>query len=204
MSAVIEVGKRLRAARANQGRVIEEIATATGLSRAYISQVETGKASPSLLTLQKLSNALNIPISSLFAEEHGPSGCTVIRADERPLMQYGTPDAPRAMRKMIHFLSAPNRPLEMVMLELPAGAAAIDHTHTHEGEEVFYVLEGRIQAVHGDREFVLEPGDSLHWEAQTPHMISNIADSPAKVMVARTPPGMIDLKLSDDGTIGKS
>lgn len=202
MKAVTEIGKRLRAARSSQGKVIEDVAEMTGLSRAYISQVETGKASPSLQTLQKLSGALNVPIASLFADDPAPSGCTVIRAEERPLMQYGTPDAPRAARKMIHFLSAPNRPLEMVMLELPAGAAAIDQTHTHEGEEVFYVLEGRIHAVHGDREFVLEPGDSLHWEAQTPHMISNIADSPAKVMVARTPPGMIDLRLSDDRAKG--
>ena len=51
-------GRRLREARLRRELVIDDVASRSGLSRAYISQVETGKASPSIQTLQKLAATL--------------------------------------------------------------------------------------------------------------------------------------------------
>ena len=71
----MDIGGRLREARVRQGLVIDDVASRSGLSRAYISQIETGKASPSIQTLQKLAATLGLSVSSLFVDDN--AGCTV-------------------------------------------------------------------------------------------------------------------------------
>lgn len=191
----MNVGKRLREARIRRDLVIDDVAAASGLSRAYISQVETGKASPSLQTLEKLAVALEVPVSSLFVEDSG--GCTVIRAADRRHIHFGSPDAPTTQRKVMQFMSAPDRQLELVIVEIPAGATAIDRAHSHEGEEACHVLEGEIEVIYGDDTHALTPGDSVHWDGRVPHMLRNPGRRPAKLIVARTPSGMMDMRFDE-------
>ena len=192
-NGTLDIGKRLREARIRRDMVIDDVAAASGLSRAYISQVETGKASPSLQTLEKLAGALSVPVSSLFVEDG--AGCSVIRAADRKHIHFGTPDAKH--RKMMQFMSAPNRQLELVMIEIPARSAAIDEAHSHEGEEACHVLEGEIEVVYGDDTHRIGPGDSIHWDSRIPHMLKNVGDTPAKLIVARTPAGLMDMRFAD-------
>ena len=200
MSSIRNIGKRLRAARKLTGLVIDEVATKTGLSRAYISQIETGKASPSLQTVDRLAKALGIQVSSLFTTDDFDAQLT--RADDRLVMQYGAPDTAPEERKLVHFLSAPNRELELVILEIPVGVAAGPPDQGHAGEEAFYVLEGRVKAVIGGHSYIVEEGDSLHWSASIPHRTINIGDTKAKLVFARTPAGFMDLRFTDHDLIG--
>jgi transcriptional regulator with XRE-family HTH domain len=180
----VDVGRRIRERRLRRGLVIEEVARKTGLSKAYISQVETGKASPSLRTAERLAQALEVPLAHLFLED--AFACQVTRRAERQAVSFGAPD------KLVHVLSAPNRHLEMVVVEIPAGYTAGGQTHSHEGEECHLVLEGRITAVQGDRRFELTEGDSFHWDGSVPHRIENHGAGPARLLVARTPPGFLN------------
>lgn len=180
----VDVGKRIRERRLRRGLVIEELARKTGLSKAYISQIETGKASPSLRTAERLAQALEVPLAYLFLED--ALSCQVIRKAERQRVSFGAPD------KLVDVLSAPNRNLELVLLEIPAGYTAGGQTHSHEGEECHWVLEGRITAIQGDRRFELSDGDSFHWDGSIPHRIENHGGRSARLLVARTPPGFLN------------
>ncbi|MGB0632138.1 MAG: cupin domain-containing protein [Alphaproteobacteria bacterium] len=186
----IDIGKRLRASRIAHGKVIDDIAGATGLSRAYISQVETGKASPSIQTLEKMSAALDISVSSLFVEDGGQ--CTVIRAADRRHVHFGEPDV--SYRKTMQYLSPPDRLLELAIVEIPPRSTAIDKAHSHEGEEACHVLEGEVEVIYGDETHTLCAGDSVHWDSRTPHWLKNVSDRPAKLIVARTPSGLMDMR----------
>lgn len=192
MSSVAGIGKRLRETRRNAGFIIDEIAERTGLSRAYISQVENGKASPSLQTLEKLADALGLQMSALFVTEN--FDVRVTRANERQVMQYGAEEEHPADRKLIHFLSAPDRTLELVVLEIPVGYAAGPPDLGHEGEEAFLVLEGRVAAIIGDERHILDEGDSVHWDATIPHQTVNVGKVKAKLVFARTPAGFMKLR----------
>ncbi len=189
----MDIGKRLREVRIRRNLVIDDIAATTGLSRAYISQVETGKASPSLQTLEKLAAALETPVSSLFIEED--VSCTVIRADERRHVHFGNPDA--KYRKAMQYMSAPNRQLELVLIEIPPRSTAIDKAHVHEGEEACQVLEGEIEVVYGEDTYLLGPGDSVHWDSRIAHWLKNPGDAPARLIVARTPAGLMEMRFAD-------
>ena len=190
----MDIGKRLREARIRQGLVIDDVASASGLSRAYISQVETGKASPSIQTVQKLAATLGVSVSSLFVDDH--AGCTVIREAERLHVHFGEPTNVEDERRVIQFLSPPGRQLELVVVEIPARSSAMDKAHTHEGEEVCHVLEGRIEVSYGDEIHPLSAGDSIHWDSRIAHVIRNPADVPAKIIIARTPSGLMDMRFA--------
>lgn len=194
----LEIGKRLREVRRRSGKVIDEIAAETGLSRAYISQVETGKASPSLQTATKLAAALDMSLSALFATDGFETRVT--RSSDRQIMMFGT-DAPPAERKMIHFLSASDRRLELVLIEIPVGVAAGPPDPGHAGEEAFYVLEGAVRTDIGTQSHTLEAGDSIHWDATLPHSIVNIGAVKARLIFARTPPGFMDIRFTDAESI---
>ncbi len=196
MSAALDVGKKLREARRRSGKVIDDVASSSGLSRAYISQIETGKASPTLQTVEKLSKALNIPMAALFTDE--AFHLKVTRASERQVLQFGADDAPLAQRKLINFLTAPDQDLEMVVLEIPVGFAAGPPDLGHEGEEAFFVVQGRVRVNIGDESHVLEVGDSVHWAATLPHQTINIGKEKAKLVFARTPPGFRDLRFVEN------
>ena len=67
----LEFGKILRKKRLHRKLTQEALSGDSGLSRAYISELEMGHKDPSLYTLFKLSSALKIKISSLIDEvEH--------------------------------------------------------------------------------------------------------------------------------------
>jgi transcriptional regulator with XRE-family HTH domain len=190
----LDIGKRLRETRIRRNMVIDDVAAASGLSRAYISQVETGKASPSLQSLEKLGGALDISISSLFVDER--AACTVIRAADRRHVHFGAPDAKH--RKVMQYMSAPDRQLELVIVEIPAQSTAIDKAHAHDGEEACHVLEGEVEVIYGDETHLLGPGDSIHWDSRIAHWMKNVADVPAKLIIARTPAGLMEMRISDE------
>lgn len=185
----IQVGPRIRKFRKQRDLVIDDLADKSGLSRAYISQVETGKAVPSLAALESLAGALEIPISYLFVDD--TFKCHVIRKEDRQAITYGLAGGKRSQRKRINMLSAPNRQLEMVLLEIPSGYDAADRDHSHDGEECHLVLEGTIRATQGESSYIFKEGDSYHWDGAIPHRVENIGDSVAKLLISRTPAGFL-------------
>ena len=201
MSAALDVGKKLREVRRRGGMVIDDVASHSGLSRAYISQIETGKASPTLQTVEKLADALQIPMAALFTDHQ--FRLKVTRTSERQVLQFGAEDAPIAERKLIHFLTAPDQNLELVVLEIPVGFSAGPPDLGHEGEEAFYVLQGRVQVNIGNESHVLEECDSVHWAATLPHQTINIGEVKAKLVFARTPPGFMDLRFMESEAAAK-
>ncbi|WP_048646820.1 cupin domain-containing protein [Nitratireductor soli] len=185
----IQVGQRIRKFRKQRDLVIDDLADKSGLSRAYISQVETGKALPSLTALESLAQALEIPISYLFVDD--TFNYHITRKDDRQVIIYGLARGKESQRKRINMLSAPNRQLEMVLLEIPPGYDAADRDHSHDGEECHLVMEGTIRATQGDESYVLYEGDSYHWDGSIPHRVENIGEGMAKLLIARTPAGFL-------------
>lgn len=113
------------------------------------------------------------------------------RADRRTILRYDIERDGKVFTKMVRFLSQPGRKLEVALLELSPQHMAGDHIHP--GEEVFYLLEGEITVSYGNMDYILRTGDSIHIDATLPHKIFNHGASAAKILSARTPPGLIEL-----------
>src|SRR5580765_5982484 len=84
----IDLGERLRAIRLLRRRTLKDVAAAAGVSESFVSQLERGRSSASVATLQRLAAALGIEVSDLFAGEpqYGPQ---VLRLEERQQLEWG-------------------------------------------------------------------------------------------------------------------
>lgn len=68
-----ELGRRLHARRASQGRTLASVAMQAGLSVPYVANLENGRGNPTLASLHRLAGALGVPLSELVTEDDGPA-----------------------------------------------------------------------------------------------------------------------------------
>jgi transcriptional regulator with XRE-family HTH domain len=181
-NGTLELGERLRAIRLLRRLTLREVATAAGVSESFVSQLERGRSSASVATLQRLATAVGIEISDLFAGER-ESGPRVLRRQERQLLEWG-----HLGRKAL-LTPKPFHSLEAVTATFDPGGSTGDEPYTHgDSEELLLVLAGRIHVQLGSELFDLSTGDSVNYRSSTPHRVSNPADETAEVLFVISPP----------------
>lgn len=175
------IGAALRRWRKNRGLTLQAVADRTGLSIGYLSQIERDLASPTLDNLWRICQVLNIPIHRLFAGNH-VHGVQVVRRKERRIIRLPM------SRVAYHLLTPPMRTkLEVLLVELEPGQSS-EETISHEGEELGYVLQGRLKVRLGESEYILEEGDSIWFESHIPHRFINAGEDLCVSLWAMTPP----------------
>src|SRR5438874_13076618 len=83
----VELGERLRAIRQLRRKTLKEVASAARISESFLSQLERGRTNATIATLQRLSTALGIDVSDLFAT--GRAGPSVLRREAREFVAWG-------------------------------------------------------------------------------------------------------------------
>ena len=166
-SLEISIGREVREFRKKINMTVAELAKLAGLSAGMLSKIENGMTSPSLATLQSLSRALHVPVTSFFRkyeEERDATfvksghGLTIERRGTRAGHQYQL--LGHTMRKSIA--------VEPYMITLTADSDVFP-LFQHAGIEFLYMLEGEVGYRHGDKTYTLTPGDSLYFDADVPH-----------------------------------
>jgi transcriptional regulator with XRE-family HTH domain/mannose-6-phosphate isomerase-like protein (cupin superfamily) len=192
------VGEGLRKHRQEAGMSLRALAREVGVSPSLISQIEHGKATPSVATLYKIVSELGISLDELFfanprgAAATAPTSGRRVDDDQRPpSSRWRAPsDGPvlRAGNRLSltlatgvrwERLTASHNPgVEFLYCTYPVGgeSAAADNLVTHEGREYGIVLEGRCGATVGGDDYELEAGDSIAFDSRTPHRIWNLGE----------------------------
>jgi transcriptional regulator with XRE-family HTH domain len=179
-NVIMQLGRKIRDLRLRRGLTVQKLADATGLSKGFISQVENDRTSPSLASLRGLAAALRTSMAYLVVEDDPTPH--VVRVAKRPQL----PAAANISRAEL--LSAlPRRNLELLMLELPPGRLAGEQRHSNPGEECLLCVEGRVRLLHGEQEWMIETGDSCHFDGRIPHSIENLDPAAARVLIAMMP-----------------
>ena len=178
----LELGERLRAVRQLRRLTLREVATAAGVSESFVSQLERGRSSASVATLQRLAAAVGIEISDLFAAEP-QAGPRVLRREERQQLEWG-----HLGRKAL-LTPKPFHSLEVVTAAFDPGGSTGDEPYTHgDSEELLLVLAGRIHLQLGSELLDLSAGDSVNYRSSTAHRVSNPGAEPAEVLFVISPP----------------
>lgn len=165
------VGQRLRVLRRARGLSLETIASRTGLSIGFISQVERGLSSPSLKVLALLADTLQTGIGGLFEpafNEPDPDPIVVFEKD-RPELQLWR----AGITKQLLTPPGGTQGMSLFHMVLKPGASTGDELFSHDGEEAGVVLEGRLTLVVEARTLQLAEGDSFRFESRRPHRFSN-------------------------------
>jgi transcriptional regulator with XRE-family HTH domain len=177
----IDVGKRLRQLRSERKLSLSALADVSGLNINTLSLIENDKVSPSVSTLQKLALALDVPVGSFF--EVGVERKNIIfqKAGRRPRVAF----AHGALEDLGMELA--RRWAEPFVVTLEAGADSGETPILHTGLEFVYCLEGRIVYTIESQQYVLDPSDSLLFEARLPHRWQNTGVVSARSLLVLCP-----------------
>jgi len=175
------VGSNLRRLRTRRGLSLERLAQSSGVSRAMLGQIELGQSAPTINVLWKIARALEVTFSALISART-QSGALVLRAAESKLLT--SKDRSFSSRALFPF-DEPRR-VEFYELRLASGSVEDADAHPPGTSENLVVTAGTIEIdVAGDTHR-LDAGDSILFEADTPHAYRNVGKSEAVMYLVMT------------------
>ncbi len=143
------------------------LAAKSGLSANALSMIERGRASPSVSTLYKLADALELPITEFFGPQGEKQNVLLVKADARTRVPFT-----RGVWEGLGGEKFSGR-VEPFVLTLEAGASSGQHHMVHTGHEFVYCLRGELEYLVEQELMHLEAGDSLLFAAQLRHRWRN-------------------------------
>ncbi|HEY9121524.1 MAG TPA: cupin domain-containing protein [Brevefilum sp.] len=182
----INVGKRLQELRILQGLSLRALAELSGLNVNTLSLIENEKTSPNVSTLQQIANALNVPITAFFQPLTAKKDTVFQKKGQRTQINF-----PQGIFEDLGGGIALGEGTPLLMTLEPGHECDPDPI-VHTGQEFVYCLEGSLGFWVGEREFVLEPGDSLIFEAHIPHRWENRGDCISKSILIICPTDFSD------------
>jgi transcriptional regulator with XRE-family HTH domain len=175
----LRIVRKIRSLRLQNRLTLQKVAERTGFTKSYLSMVESGKKSPPIATLSKIAKALNVDIAAFFEQKRPEDRITWVQKGEGKVVvrdgtifgyRYESVAPTKRQKKMEPF----------IVTHLPKSKEG--GWFDHEGEEFFYVLEGKIRFLYGDKEYLLKEGDCLYFDSSIPHRGEGIGKKPAKAL----------------------
>jgi len=162
------------------GLSLRDLAERVGLTASFLSQIERDLADPSIKSLRKIADALDVPMLHFLAQEAGTS--PVVRKEERKKLLL-----PHS--KVAYELLTPDldRKMEMFLVNLYPSHANIAAPLAHPTEECILVLQGRLRICLDETEYELNAGDSIYFEGSRLRTLMSGSEEPAVFVSAMTP-----------------
>jgi len=215
-----EVGERLRARRQERHLSLRDLAARLGVSPSLISQIERGRAKPSVSTLYAIVAELDVSLDELLFNDAWPARQDAIAEPSAPSSDapVAAPAAPPSVvrpqpvqaagsRHRIRLasgviwerlttVSEPGVEFLYVVYEVGGASSPADAFQRHSGHEWGYVISGTLEVVIAFDRHVLEAGDAVSLDSRIPHRLANIGDTPVHaiwfVMGRDVDPRLID------------
>ena len=175
----MNIGQKIKRLRIQNGLTLEELASRTELTKGFLSQLERDLTSPSIATLNDITEALGISMAQFFIEEKEEK----IVFDQDDFFVDNKEDS-------TVFWIVPNaqkNAMEPIELHLNPQASSFVIS-PHEGEEFGYVLSGKVVLVQGERKMTIKKGQTFYIRGSMEHYLLNESSVVAKVLWVCTPP----------------
>jgi transcriptional regulator with XRE-family HTH domain len=172
----VSIGRRVRMLRQRLQLTATDLATQAGLSPGMLSKIENGGTSPSLSTLRSLSEALNVPMTSFFADFEERRDCSYVHAGQGVLIERRGTKAGHRYELLGHSLSG-DIVVEPYLISLSEGATPYTQFQ-HDGMEFIYMLSGKVVYRHADKLYPMAPGDALFFDAGALHGPEELVRTP--------------------------
>ncbi len=168
------VAEHLRERRRSRGMSLDDLARASGVSRAALSQVETHKSNPTLGLLWKIAVGLGVPMAELIGERR--TGAAVLRRGDAQVLR--SLDGKLESRPLTPAGASPF--VELYELRLSARSTHASEAHAPGTRELVVVLTGALRLRVDDEVHELAAGDSIAFAADRAHAYENPTASDAR------------------------
>lgn len=176
-AASVNVGERIRELREGRGISIRSLSRLSGLSANALSMIERSLASPSVSTLYKLCDALQVPVTAVFRTEPQREAIVFRKAEERTRVPF-----PLGVWEGLGGEAFIGR-VQPFMLTLESGANSGQDTIVHTGHEFVLCLRGSLEYEVEGKHYLLNAGDSLLFAARVQHRWRNPGDVVASALI---------------------
>jgi len=159
---------------------LQELAARTGLTASFLSLIERDINSPSLESLRRIAEALEVPF---FYFTQTNSENPVVRRNERLKITFPPGNitvellVPNLRRRLEVFISRPH-----------PSAGNIARTPQHDSEECIYLMKGRLRVRLSGADYILERGDSIYFHGSSVQEICALGQREAAFISIVTPP----------------
>ena len=174
------LGGRIKALRQTRQLQQRQLAEKSGLTPSMVSQIESGKLTPSLHTLGRLAGALGVPIAALF-EAQANGKIHVSRRSDYPVVSFdGTTEQWAVLgaglfqgkiRAVVSSLGPKDHGVKTDKVIIDPGQM-----------KLFYVVEGKVRLLYNGEDHVLEAGDSAYLDGSVPHGWENLGNKNARAL----------------------
>jgi transcriptional regulator with XRE-family HTH domain len=166
---------KLKVLRLQAGLTLETLAQASELTRSYVSRLERGVSTPSIGAALKIAKALGVSVEAIFDESACDDVVVINRQSEASERNGHLPRVVSGLLPDHHMVAFVLTPSEKPLRNHPMSQ--------HNGEEILYVLKGKVILRLSQREEVLNVGDCAHFNSSVPHKITSVGKSPASVLL---------------------
>ena len=173
-------GARIRERRRECGLSLQDLAGRTGLTSSFLSLIERDINSPSLESLRRIAEALEVPLF-YFTDSNGDN--PVVRHDQR--IQITFPPGHLTCELLVPDL---RHRLEMFIARAHPSAGNIARAPQHDSEECIYVMQGSLRVRLHETDYVLQEGDSIYFHGSSLQEICAQGKRQATFISVITPP----------------
>lgn len=176
------IGERIKRLRLKRSMGLVELGKYTGLSASFLSQLETGRVVPTLRNLARIAMVFNKDLSYFFEPEAHTLFRVHKKGERMRLPQTGVENPTYFFESLAYMV--PDRHLDPYYAEfVPTKEPGDIRAHVHPGYEFLFLLEGDLEIRHGDKVNLIESGDSVYFDASTPHSYRCAGTSPAVALI---------------------
>lgn len=179
-----KMGKRIKQKRENLGLQMKELSGKIGVTSSLISQIEKGKAFPSIVTLKKVSEALSTTVGELIGENENVITHPLVTTAERRLAKENE----QGTRSFLLSNHISGKQMEPYVISFNNNSDSKEiMTSNFPGQEFCYVIKGKFEvSINGD-DYILEKGDSFYFDSKRKHIFRNISKNEAELLWVITP-----------------
>ena len=181
-----EIGKKLRRLRMQKKIGLVDLGKHTGLSASMLSQLENDKLVPTLPTLARIAMVFDVGVEHFFSNRRKKKLFSITRAKERiRFPERADVPAPSFFFECLAF-SVQDKSLQAYEAQFPKSDEGMVHEHFHEGAELLYILEGKIEVSYEDETHLLREGDCVYFDSSEPHSYRGVSKQAARAIVITT------------------
>ena len=178
------MGKRIKKKRESFGYLIKDLSAQIGVTSSLISQIEKGKAYPSIVTLKKIANALKTTVGELIGEHENLSQKPLLKSNERRFVKKNRNGT------TLHMLSYhdPSKQIEPYLIHYTKDSTSKGiMTSKFPGQEFCFVLKGQFEVVVNKKQYLLNKDDGFYFNSKLPHLFKNTSNKEAEMLWIITP-----------------
>lgn len=181
---LVKIGNFIKNRRTEQNLSIRDLAAKCNIAPSTISQIETGKTSPNLTSINSICDALNFPVSALFVEDDSEK-ISIIRKEERQTFIRNVSNGKALVESLI---TKGGNEMWGGVIDIPPKTNSGSYYY-HDGEELVFLLKGKVTFdLENNGIYELEESDTLYYPNQIGHRWVNESDEYAQILMVSTSP----------------